>query len=117
MPNLYKCVENLIDTLNEALEDACDIERCRCIGFDAQNNIDNALGIAGEMKVLLDERTSSTSISLVVVDNGDSDMEYWAFFDGDHAASFAALRGGDIEDITVMGESDALTAIDNEEDA
>jgi hypothetical protein len=115
MPNLYKCVENLIDALNEAREDAGINDPMHRI--DAQNNIDNALGIAGEMKVLLDERTSSTSISLVVVDNGDSDMEYWAFFDGDHAASFAALRGGDIEDITVMGESDALTAIDNEEDA
>lgn len=61
------------------------------------------------------EDVKNADIYLVVVDNGDVDMEYWGFFNPDHARSFAALRGGDVEDITVMGDSDALAAIDNEE--
>jgi hypothetical protein len=115
MPNLYKCVENLLATLVVAQE-ACDIEE-DSDAQEAYDRIEDAKSIAGEMKVMLDEQSTTSSVYLVVVDNGDSDMEYWAFFDGDHAASFAALRGGDIEDITVMGESDALTAIDNQENA
>jgi hypothetical protein len=114
-PNLHERLNTLLATLVEAQE-ACDIED-DADAQEAYDRIEDAKGIVRDMKVMLDEQTTTTSISLVVVDNGDSDMEYWAFFDGDHAASFAALRGGDIEDITVMGESDALTAIDNEENA
>jgi hypothetical protein len=61
------------------------------------------------------EDTKNSDAYIVVVDNGDVDMEYWGFHSPDHAQSFAALRGGDVEDITIMGESDALAAIDNEE--
>jgi len=50
-------------------------------------------------------------VYIVVVDNGDVDMEYWGFTDPDLAREFAALRGGEVEDITIMGEADARKVI------
>jgi hypothetical protein len=54
-------------------------------------------------------------IYLVIVDNGDIEPELWAFHNGTQAEEFAALRGGDIHDVTVMDRQAAQTLIDEEE--
>lgn len=60
------------------------------------------------------------NVHLVVVDNGDTEPEVWAFREPEQAVEFAALRGSGaktIIDVPLMGYGEARQVIAQERNA
>lgn len=53
-------------------------------------------------------------ISLVLVDNGDTEPEVWAFEREEDADEFAQARGGEVQTVSVLSAEDARDLIENE---
>lgn len=56
----------------------------------------------------------NTDVYIVIINNGDTEPELWGFHSADMAQEFAAFRGGDVEDITILGNIAGREAIENE---